>query len=391
VPERTILLFDVDGVLIYPNGYKEALRATIDHFAEAMGLPPQTLTNDEIATFEACGITNEWDSSTMCVGAVLAAALDAKPELTRSNFEQTLKALRESGTSIDRPDFENLARRVREKTGGSIHPSPAALEILREQANAQSRHLLDELLADTYSIHTPTTRVFQHFVLGNDLFEQTYSAAADFKVESMLKRFDRPLLTPEMAGRLREWARQTPNSAVIYTARPSLPPCDLSLGSDGLIGYPPEADLAVELLALTENFPLIAGGRLGWLAGKNDQHYGEYIKPSPVQALAAIGAAISGQEAAALEAALAFHEQGKLVDPLSRLAEGSTQVVVFEDSAGGIRATQQAVEALNRAGLRVSGEGIGIAAEASKKEALFEIASQVVESINEAVEPFLQR
>ncbi|MBN1121732.1 MAG: hypothetical protein JXJ17_11690 [Anaerolineae bacterium] len=386
---RTLLLFDIDGVLVYPNGYKEALRATIDHFAGAMGLPSQTLTNDEIATFEACGITNEWDSAPLCVGAILIAVLAAKPVLPRSTFDDTLNVLREADISIDRPDFEHLARQVRKKTGDSIQPAPAVLEIFREQANTQSWHLLDKLLADTYSINTPTTRIFQHYVLGNDLFEQTYNVPADFEIESMLKRFDKPLLTPEMTGRLMEWVKEPSNGAAIYTARPSLPPRDLSHSNEDLIGYSPEADLAAELLDMADDIPLIAGGRLGWLAKQNGQHYGEYIKPSPVQALAAIGAAISGQEAPAMVSALAFYEMGELTEPLSRLAEGSTRIVVFEDSTGGIRATQRAGEALRQAGLPVMVEGVGIATESSKKKALSEMTSRVVESINEAVEPYL--
>ncbi len=387
--ERTLLLFDIDGVLIYPNGYKEALRAAIDHFAGAMGLPSQALTNDEIAIFEACGITNEWDSAPLCVGAILIAALAAKPVLPRSTFDDTLNALREADISIDRPDFEQLARQVREKTGDSVQPAPAVLEILGEQVDAQSRYLLDELLGDTYSINTPTTRIFQHYVLGNDLFEQTYRVPAGFEVESMLKKFDEPLISPEMAGRLLEWVEEPPNGAAIYTARPSLPPRDLSHSDEDLTGYSPEADLAAELLGMADGIPLIAGGRLGWLAKQNNRHYGEYIKPSPVQALAAIGAAISGQEAPALVSALAFYETGELTEPLSLLAEGSTQVIVFEDSTGGIRATRRAVEALRRAGLPVTVEGVGIAAESSKKQALSEVTAHVVETIDEAVEPYL--
>ncbi len=388
--KRTLLLFDIDGVLIYPNGYKVALRTTIDHFASVMGLPAQALTNDEIATFEACGITNEWDSAPLCVGAMLAAALAEKPDLTGGTFDLTLKALRESGVSIDRPDFEHLARQVRERLSDSVRPAPAALEILRERAGAQLGHLFDELLADTYEIDSPATRIFQHYVLGNDLFEQTYGIPAEFEVESMLKRFDEPLLTPEMTGRLMAWSQESSNGVVFYTARPSLPPRDLAFSGEDLIGYSPEADLAAELLGMADGVPLIAGGRLAWLAKKNNQHYGEYIKPSPVQALAAIGAAIGGQESPAIEAALIFHKQGKLTEPLSRLAEGSTWVAVFEDAAGGIRATRRAVEALNRAGLPVAVEGIGIAVESSKKAALSEIASRMVESVNEAVEPFLR-
>ena len=73
--QRTLILLDVDGVLIHPVGYKVALRDTVDYFAAAMGLPEINIDENEIAIFEACGITNEWDSGAMCVSALLLAAL----------------------------------------------------------------------------------------------------------------------------------------------------------------------------------------------------------------------------------------------------------------------------------------------------------------------------
>lgn len=79
--QRTLLLLDVDGVLVHPLGYRDALRATVDHFAGRMGQTVVDITDDEIAVFEACGITNEWDSGAICVSALLLAVLGQQPDL----------------------------------------------------------------------------------------------------------------------------------------------------------------------------------------------------------------------------------------------------------------------------------------------------------------------
>ena len=70
----------------------------------------------------------------------------------------------------------------------------------------------------------------------------------------------------------------------------------------------PEAELARELIGFDYTVPLIAGGRVQWLALQHGKGAGDYIKPSPVQALAAIGAAFSNEELPALHAAAALVE-----------------------------------------------------------------------------------
>src|SRR5207247_631529 len=78
-------------------------------------------------------------------------------------------------------------------------------------------------------------------------------------------------------------------------------------------------DLAAELVGLLGRCPLIASGRLAWLAVRRSRTIPEYVKPSPVHALAAIGAAVSGSECAALDAAAELIETGALTGPLADL------------------------------------------------------------------------
>jgi hypothetical protein len=57
----TILLLDIDGVLVHPGGYRAALHATLNHFVNLMGLPHFEFPEEKLAGFEKRGITSEWD------------------------------------------------------------------------------------------------------------------------------------------------------------------------------------------------------------------------------------------------------------------------------------------------------------------------------------------
>lgn len=380
-PTHSLLLFDVDGVLIHALGYKAALRATVRHFLALMGQPDYAPTEDEIAIFEACGITNEWDSGAICVAALLSEALTAHPTLGRATIDETLAAIRDAGVTLDRPDYPSLARRILDSTTDLAKGVPAARYLaLLSQPTADHLPLFSALLADIYAMDTPTTRVFQTHTLGSARYADAYGQPAPFDSESALAAYDRPLLAPESRDRLLAWHAPPGNAAVIFTARPSLPPA----GTERVRGhvYSPEAELALGLLGLEGQIPLIAQGRIGWLAQQRGRSAAEYVKPSPVQALAAIGAAISGDEPASLLAAAALAEDGRLEGPLADLRGQRVMVTVFEDAVGGIRATQAAGHLLQGAGLDVRVRAIGVSPHPEKRAALATVAERVVEDVN---------
>src|SRR5262245_33703169 len=108
--QRTILLFDVDGVLVHPGGYKEALRATLNEVAHQFGQLPIDLTDDEMSVFEAVHLTNEWDSAAMVAASLVIDALAIQPDLCTGKLEGTITAIRAAGISIPRRDLRELAR-----------------------------------------------------------------------------------------------------------------------------------------------------------------------------------------------------------------------------------------------------------------------------------------
>ena len=133
-----------------------------------------------------------------------------------------------------------------------------------------------------------------------------------------------------------------------------------------------------------DDYPLIGLGRVHWLAERAGERVEHLVKPSPVQALAAVGAAWSGHEAIALEAALILHRDGELQPPLVDL--DAVIAHVFEDSPGGIDAVKQAVELLQAAGLDIIWQPHGIApAEGPKAKAMVARDVPIYPSINEAI------
>jgi len=57
----SFLLFDIDGVLINPSGYRKAVHDTTSYFLNKLGFSKISINEEIITTFESIGITSEWD------------------------------------------------------------------------------------------------------------------------------------------------------------------------------------------------------------------------------------------------------------------------------------------------------------------------------------------
>jgi hypothetical protein len=389
-----LFLFDIDGVLVDARAYQKALRDTVSHFSRLMGLGDHPPTGAQVRAFEANGLNSEWDSGAACVAALLLERLRREPAFALApRWPDTLSALATHPCPLPPPDYAALAKKIGARLGG-LSPAQAAHAVLWDEAQAipgldcsRLAPLLEALLGQVHDFyHAPVTRHFQHLVLGSQAINQTYGVSPDLQSPAYLRRYDRPLLTPATRALLFEKIASGQVRAALYTTRPSLPPTDAE--NEPVTGYAPEAEMAQELVGL-ETWPLVGRGRLRWLARRAGEELGSLelgslLKPFPVQALAAIGAAWSGQEKAALTAALALHRQGKLIPPLADLEP--VTVHVFEDSPGGLQAVELGVEALRAAGLTISWQPYGIARAGSPKAAtLAARGAPVYPSINEAV------
>ena len=388
-----ILLFDVDGVLIEDGGYYAALIKTLDYFNRLMGADPIIFGPPDRAQFQSRGYVNEWDLCPLCAGILLIETLARQPDqsLTPAPFEDFLRQCR--GLSV--PQLAEVAQPYLEqieRTQGK--PVERARDVLlyalaqlplRADTHAATNALLREMFSRTHDVdRAPVTQIFQEFVIGSQLYAESYHLPPRFNDPPVLLTEDRASISANAKHKLAEWARADQAQICIYTARPSLPPAD-DPDHSSHVGYSPEAELGMQLLDM--DYPLIATGRVQWLAARVNVPFESVTKPAPIQALAAIGAAITHEEANSLLAAHALMSRGELIGPLANLRaiKSGIHVWIVEDGILGMQATHGAIDLLKHHGLAVQAHAIGIAAGGPKADALAPLSEIVLPDVNAAI------
>jgi hypothetical protein len=224
--------------------------------------------------------------------------------------------------------------------------------------------LRKNLLTKTRNIHkSETMRIFQHFSLGSKHYEETYNLPAEFEAESLLLKYDHP----NVDDSIRAAFFQKGSHVAAFTARPSHPPRE---ATDSVLGYAPEAELALELVGM-KDIPLVAFGKLEYIAAQYGLDPATLVKPSPFHALAATLAAWTGEELSALKAAYDWHGTGRLDSRFSELPK-SFELIVVEDTMGGIRSVLAAAEILQKAGFDVKVRPFGLTSGIEAKAFAFE-------------------
>lgn len=392
---QVIFLFDVDGVLVKPYGYRRAVQATLDFFAGQCGFDSLYPGEDTLLTFEAHGISSEWDF----IPILLAGALDA--------IQEQYPGLELPGDLLDAcrvvraqqiappvvkylPLIEAIAHWKEETTAAhqpAVTYAEAAYQLSRQGrlfSRLTGRSLLESVLAGSREIEfSIAVQVFQQFTLGSREYEQVYGLRGLVRSPSLLKQHDAPLLSPALAGRLLDLWRHGSVALAAYTARPSLPAGKNSRRS---LYYSPEAEAGLQLAGL-EEIPLVGQGEVWRVCELTGRTVAELAKPQPAQALGAIGAAIRREALTALQAAERFYRAGD--DGYFRDLTG-LEIHVFEDTAGGLRAVQQAAKDLEATGIPVRVVFRGIAQDAQKQAALEKAGAVVYPDVNAAVIAALQ-
>lgn len=391
-----IILFDLDGVLVQPGGYRAAVRATVNHFGGLLGLGEIAPDDETVAIFEAEGITCEWDMIPVILAFALDRALaqaDAVPPL--DSFQAACDWLRNrpvGDLTLDyAPAFRGLGRYTRP---GEI-PAETLLRLCEDGLgrelfpNLTGHGVLRELFSHTRRpSRSRTTHIFETFVLGDEAYSRAMRLPAEVRSESLLARCDRPLLLPHVRDRLLAWREQQKLHMAAYTARPSLP---LMAVEDPLAVYAPEAEMALHLVGL-ESIPLMGTGQMGQTAVMLDENEDRLTKPAPYHALAAIVAAWSGDRGAALEWAAAAFRHYERGEPAERLADGATLLPaaftlhIFEDSPAGMRGGKRAAELLRKLGRSVDLKLWGVSQHPEKVSALEQEGALVSADVNTALE-----
>lgn len=353
---KRVILLDIDGVLIQPGGYRAALRATVRRF-----IGDYVIEEDVSVSMEKRGISSEWDMSPLIIAAYWEDVLARQPmeNLSDDPFvagEQIQRQrMVEEPKHLIVPEFELVDGMYPVVSAYEQGCFPSIPNELRKNLMTESRNV--------YKSHT--FRAFQHFTLGSEKFGETYQLPATFEAQSLLLTEDKSNINAGICERLRHEV----NSLVGFTARPSKPPREWD-GSH--VGYAPEAELALELVGIPD-IPLMSFGKLEFIAAQHGLNPAALLKPSPFHALAGILAAWAGDELSALQAAYDWHGTGTLNGRFTELPK-SFELIVVEDTMGGIRSARAAGEIFQQAGYVVSVRPLGLTSGSPAKAAAFEAA-----------------
>jgi hypothetical protein len=365
-----IILLDVDGVLVHPGGYRAALRATVRHF-----LGEQVEVHEDLLTdMEKHGIASEWDMAPLIIATVWTEQLTGRPiqdlPFDVSAAANELKYNRRGDPSIPSDTFMNPG-------GSPLLINIPEFKLVDGQYPAESAfhagyfdsiplELRRNLLTTTRSVQiSHTMRIFQHYTLGSTDFEKTYRLASEIETDSFLLSHDQSMINDEIKARL----FQPSHHLTAFTARPSGVPREVA---ESVVGYAPEAELALKLVGL-EDIPLIAFGKLEYLAAQHGLDPAALIKPSPFQALAAVLAACIGDEWSALQAAYDWRQSNSLGGLFKQLPK-KFELIVIEDTMGGVRSVRSAGEILQKAGFDAYVHPVGLTSGNAAKAAAFKNA-----------------
>lgn len=390
-----ILLFDIDGVLVEDRGYRAGVVATVNHYSRLMEQGDRAPDPETIEVFHAHGYTNEWDICPMAIGVLITSALQVAPELdlTSAPLDEFVKQFR----SIDLGpiDYREWIVATEDRSG---RPSERALAALvdrltdlpmSDSTRASLAFVLSKLLTDPYDFfNAPVTQTFQEYVLGSSLFEEVYRVPSRLEAPSLIYDEDRAFLNAAARQTLLDMMSNADAHVCIYSARPSLPPSDvvdwLVSGGKAPVGFSPEAELAMQLVELSE-LPLIAMGRMQWLAQRVGSKVEYLTKPAPVQALAALFTALTRRESESLESAYRLVSEGESVKILASLTDQPIDVWVVEDAALGIHSALGAIDLLRKSDVDARLRALGVSRGGPKADVLRELCETIVPTVNEAI------
>jgi hypothetical protein len=384
-----ILLFDIDGVLVQPAGYRLATEETCRYYLDKGGITASLPYSEIYSCFEAQRVTSEWDMIPLTLLLLFDVLCESDPMPTEvDTLGKVLSWTKQRSISIISPQIETAILELDQY----IKPGKtAAQSILEAKLNGTAGDifthlgnplLFTDLLDKTRNILAcETTRKFQEFALGGELFNQIYNQEAEHNFPSFLLTHDRSLLSEEYQKKLLSKLGNDDLFACVYTARPSLAPREIQTDQ---ASYSPEAELAMKLCHL-ESLPLVGYGKLSFLASNTGRTIPEYIKPAPVQALAAVASAWSGNEWLGLEWAASISSgMCKSGNPIGIPKE--FELYILEDSAAGIQGGRKAAEVLDANGWKVEFHPIGISIHPEKRKALVQSGAEIYPDVNTALE-----
>lgn len=392
-----IFVLDIDGVLVKPGGYRTALHRTIAYFLEQLGLPDSfNLTEEEIGTLEANGITSEWDMIPLTFAILFDKAL-SNANIHLPSLQQAVEWCRKTNRIVERPSY---VANIPEWLGMSVPGLPLADALYFRLQQNPNNHPFRNLAGQPFTVEVlgntrdfsanPFSRLFQNQVLGKTLFAQYYPNLPIIEVESTLEKYDETNLEPTIQQELREQIQNGKIRAAAMTLRPNWVENISINGNFCRAGFSPEAEIALKLSGL-EGIPLAGYGTLLWACERYQLAIDMILKPSEFHALTAIILTFTDLTNA-LHLTMGLYQptqvnfpEGSPFSPANFLSDEPLHIHVFEDSPNGIRSVIRASEILKKAGWTVSLNLWGITDHPHKKKALQDLGAIVFKNTNEAL------
>ena len=389
------LFFDIDGVLVKPGGYRKAVEDTLAIIARQAGILTAPIAEEIPALFESFGITSEWDMLPICTAILLETYCQVSGNtIEEATLEEAIKNIHKLGTTTLQPDYRKFILRLSEVAHIEEIPS---LSIINHRRTTDFpvlyRHpILEDIFCHTRNVKKSyITRLFQSLVLGDALFQKTYQFPAAMPVASYLLQYDHPLIDATTQTWITQAIRKNSHYIAALTARPSLGPKGYT--DTEITAYSPEAELALEGIGLAQ-MPLIGYGRLQYQASLDNLDADQLLKPSAYHTLAALFTGIFADEEKGLSRARSLMQQidqspnGKV--SIQELTE-EVELVVFEDSPGGIQSVLAAEKILKNSGINVHTIAYGITNNPDKMKALMAQGAKIEPTINDALQNYITK
>lgn len=348
----TIVAVDVDGVLIQPIAYRQAINNTLSFFAGKLGVDPQNYTLDDenktfgrsMSHFEAKGIHDPWDVST-----IIVSLMRIEKEGINISCGEALKIYSDDPNKTAHPP-EAVLNGIKTKYQG----------ILSEETFAEITQCLTDTREPT---RNNVTGVFQEYVLGAEIFERTYGKKSQTgAIESLIETQDRLLVNFDGLNSLSR-ITEGGGKVVVYTGRPGLPPLDVPEKPND--GFSPEAELAINKSQVNALGPITMGS-MQWLAGETNNSVESLTKPNPTQAVATIIAALreTKTNSQVLLDAYKWVKEGIIPEEVREIIENKNQkpleIVILEDTTSGVTAFINAKKIFDSVGLKTNIVVIGV-------------------------------
>jgi len=209
--ETNFLLFDIDGVLINPIGYRKAVYDTTRHFLDIFGFSKLAINDEIITTFESMGITSEWDMIPLYILSILELSLkrESNGQDRGQGFENSMDCYRFFSHLDEYPAQDEIIGQIQFlneflQDGYSVCESILLRKFQNEGQEIftcgrdKLPWLFDNWLNQSRNIQkSEILQYFQNLSLGSNLFQQITGLNPFLESEPYLTKYDFPLITTE--------------------------------------------------------------------------------------------------------------------------------------------------------------------------------------------------